>query len=126
MNEDTLHKMKQMKFSGMARAFSASIENEKSSTMTADEMVAFLVETEWDDRNNRKIDRQIKNARFRYNACMEQMRFDIERNLDKNQIIRFASCDFITKKENILITGSTGVGKSYIASALGNQACTLG
>ncbi len=126
MNEDTLHKMKQMKFFGMARAFSASIENEKSSTMTADEMVAFLVETEWDDRNNRKIDRQIKNARFRYNACMEQMRFDVERNLDKNQIIRFAGCDFIAKKENILVTGSTGVGKSYIASALGNQACTLG
>jgi len=126
MNENTLQKMRQMKFFGMARAFSTSLENEKSSTMTADEMVAFLIETEWDDRNNRKIERQIKNAKFRYNASIEQMRFDIDRNLDKNQIMRFAGCDFIAKNENILITGSTGIGKSYIASALGNQACMLG
>jgi DNA replication protein DnaC len=57
---------------------------------------------------------------------MEQLQFDIDRNLDKNQIMRFAECTFIKKGENILITGSTGVGKSYIASALGNHACTLG
>ena len=126
MNEPTLQKMKQMKFYGMARAFSTSLENDKTQTMTADEMVAFLVNSEWDDRNNRKIERQIRNARFRYNASIEQLHFDISRNLDKNQVLRFAECDFINKHENVLITGSTGTGKSYIASALGNQACTLG
>jgi DNA replication protein DnaC len=126
MNEDTLNKMRQMKFYGMARAFSTSLETEKNTAMTADEMISFLIDTEWDDRNNRKIERQVKNAKFRYNANIEQLRFDLDRKMDKNQIQRFASCDFVKKKESILITGSTGVGKSYIASAIGNQACMLG
>ncbi|NTW17098.1 MAG: ATP-binding protein [Syntrophaceae bacterium] len=87
------------------------------------EMVAFLIEAEWDDRNNRRIERQIRNARFRYNANIEQLHFDVDRNLEKNQILRFAECKFIKNGENILITGSTGIGKSYLASALGNQVC---
>jgi DNA replication protein DnaC len=126
MNEQTLQKMKQMKFFGMVRAFRTSIENGTMAKMTGDETVSMLVDSEWDDRNNRRIERQMRNARFRYKANMEQMHFDIERNLDKNQLMRMAECTFIQRKENLLITGSTGIGKSYIASAIGNQACTLG
>jgi DNA replication protein DnaC len=126
MNEQTVQKMKQMKFFGMVRAFRTSMENETMSRMTTDEMVSLLVDSEWDDRNNRRIERQTRNARFRYKAGVEQLHFDIERNLDKNQFMRLAECIFIQKKENLLITGSTGIGKSYIASAIGNQACTLG
>lgn len=118
--------MKQLKFYGMARAFQTSIENEATAKMTPDEFVSFLVESEWDERNSQRIDRTIRNARFRYKASMEQLHFDMERNLDKNQIKRLAECTFIKKTENIIIIGSTGIGKSYIASALGNQACTLG
>lgn len=110
----------------MMRAFRASLENDAMARMTPDELVSILVESEWDDRNNRRIDRQIRNARFRYKANVEQLHFDIDRNLDKNQFIRLAECTFIQRKENLLITGSTGIGKSYIASAIGNQACTLG
>jgi len=94
--------------------------------MTSDEMVSMLVNTEWDDRNNRRIERQMHNARFRYKANIEQLHFDVDRNLDKNQLMRMAECTFIQRKENLLITGSTGIGKSFIASAIGNQACTLG
>src|SRR4030042_357013 len=126
MNERTMQKMRQLKFFGMANAFKLSIEDGRLTRLTADEMVSFLIESEWDDRNNRRIERQIRNARFRYNASIEQLHFDIERNLEKNQVLRFAECKFINKGENILITGSTGIGKSYLASALGNQACTLG
>ena len=126
MNEKTLQKMKQLKFWGMSRAFKATMETASSSTHTPDEFIAQLIEAEWDERNNRRVDRNIRNARFRYNASIEQLEFDIDRNLDKNQIMRFAQCDFIKKGENILITGSTGIGKSYLASALGNHACTLG
>lgn len=110
----------------MARAFSTSLENGHLSKMTNDEMISLLIDSEWDDRNNRRIERQMRNARFRYKANMEQLHFDIDRNLDKNQMMRLAECTFIEKKENLLITGSTGIGKSYIASALGNQACMLG
>lgn len=126
MNEQTLQKMRQLKFFGMTRAFRSTVENGNNEKMTPDELVAFLVESEWDDRNNRRIDRTIRNARFRYKASLEQMYFDTNRNIDKNQIMRYAECTFIEKSENLLITGSTGIGKSYIASAIGNQACILG
>lgn len=126
MNEDTLEKMKHLKFYGMARAFSTCLEDGKLSSMTADEMIGFLVTSEWDDRNNRRIERHIRNAKFRYNACFEKLYFGLERNLDRNQLMRFAECSFLDKAENILITGCTGIGKSYIASAIGNQACLKG
>jgi len=126
MNEQTFQKMKQMKFYGMVRAFNTSMENGSMTGMTPDELVSMLVEAEWDDRNNRRIERHIRNARFRYKANIEQMHFDIDRNLDKNQFVRLSECVFIQRKENLLVTGSTGSGKSYISSAIGNQACTLG
>lgn len=126
MNEKTLEKMKILKFYGMARAFGTCLENGRMVTMTADEMISFLISSEWDDRNNRRIERYIRNAKFRYNASIEKLYFGSERNLDKNQLMRFAECSFIAKAENILITGCTGLGKSYIASALGNQACLKG
>ena len=126
MNEQTVTKMKGMKFYGMARAFQASLESGKMNDLTADEMVAHLIDEEWDDRYNRKLERSLKNARFRYKASVEQMDFDTRRNMDKNQVMRLAECAFIDKKECVLITGSTGIGKSYLASALGQQACSLG
>ncbi|MBN2420143.1 MAG: IS21-like element helper ATPase IstB [Deltaproteobacteria bacterium] len=126
MNAETLERMKNMKFFGMARAFSSCLEDERLSTMTADEMISFLITSEYDDRQNRRIERHIRNAKFRYNASVEKLYFGPERNLDKNQLMRFAECEFIEKSENILITGCTGIGKSYIASALGNQACLKG
>jgi DNA replication protein DnaC len=126
MNEDILQKMKQMKLYGMALAFNTSLHNQTENNLTVDEMITHLVEAEWDDRNNRRIARHIRNARFRYKADLEQLDFEIDRNLDRNTINRLAECTFIEKHENILITGSTGIGKSYLASALGNQACMLG
>jgi len=126
MNEDSMQKMRQLKFYGMYHAFKACLENGRTSKYTADELISFLINSEWDDRNNRRIERHVRNAKFRYKANIEQLYFDTDRSLDKNQLMRFAECHFINKAENILITGSTGIGKSYIASAIGNQACSLG
>jgi DNA replication protein DnaC len=126
MNDQSLEKMRRMKFHGMHRAFKTSLESGQLNTLTADELVAFLVESEYDDRSNRRIERHIQQAKFRYKANVEQLHFDIDRNLDKNMMMRFADGSFIDKHENILITGSTGIGKSFVASALGNQACMLG
>ena len=126
MNDEIISKMRRMKFHGMACAYSTTIEDGRMYQMTADEMISFLISSEWDDRNNRRIERHVRNARFRYQACVEQIDFTIDRNLDKNQLMRFAQCEFIEKKENILVTGSTGIGKSYVASSIGNQACSLG
>jgi DNA replication protein DnaC len=117
--------MKQMRLTGMSRAFEQTLQSGKNEKYTPDEMVEHLVESEWDERYNRKLDRTVKLARFRYKSSIEEIAFDDGR-LDRNQVERLATCDFIKRKENIIITGSTGVGKSYLASALGHQACSLG
>jgi DNA replication protein DnaC len=126
MNATTLEKMRKMKFFGMLRAFKTSLESGKTEKYTPDEMISSLIESEWDDRKNRGIERQLKNARFRYKASIEEFQFHADRNVNRNEIMRLGECSFITNNENILITGSTGTGKSYIASAIGHQACGLG
>jgi DNA replication protein DnaC len=124
MNE-IVTKMKQMRLLGMAKAFHLTLESGKNEKFTPDEMITHLVDAEWDERYNRKLDRTVHAARFRYKASVEQISFDDNR-VDKNQVLRLADCEFIKRKENIIITGSTGIGKSYLASALGHQACALG
>lgn len=126
MNTTTLEKMRKMKFFGMHRAFKINMESGKQETYTPDEIIAHLIEAEWDDRQNRSIEQKIKNARFRYKAAVEDILYHADRNIDKNQIIRFTQCSFIDKHENIIITGSTGIGKSYLASAIGHHACSMG
>jgi DNA replication protein DnaC len=123
MNE-ILTKMKQMRLTGMASAFHLTLESGRNEKYTPDEMIAHLVDSEWDERYNRKLERTLQAARFRYKASPEQIAFDDNR-VDKNQVLRLADCEFIKNKENIIITGSTGIGKSFLASALGHQACAL-
>ncbi len=126
MNKVTLNKMAKMKFFGMQESFRTIIETGNSHNLSNDELISMLIQSEWDDRENRKINRYLKLARFRYQASIEEIDFSANRSLDKNKILRFADCSFIKRKENILITGSTGVGKSYLATALGHQACLKG
>ena len=117
MNQN-LEKMNQMRLLGMARAFQQTLESGKNETFTPDEMITHLVDSEWDERYNRKLDRTLRDARFRYKASVEQLNFEAGR-VDKNQVLRLADCEFIRRKENIILTGSTGIGKSYLASAIG-------
>jgi len=126
MNTSTLDKLRKMKFFGMFHAFKSSMETGKTNDYTADDLLAQLVDAEWDDRQNRKIERTIMYAKFRYKASVEDVHYHADRSLDRNQVKRLADCTFIDRFENIIITGSTGIGKSYIASAIGYQACILG
>ena len=121
-----LERMKQMKMYGMHRYYQSSLDAGHHESYTADELLHALIESEWDERQTRKIDRLMRTARFRYKSSIEEITYDEDRNMDKNNILRFAECDFINQKQNILITGSTGVGKSYLACALGHQACIKG
>jgi len=126
MNTNTLDKLRKMKFFGMFHAFKSALETGKTNDYTTDELLAHLVEAEWDDRHNRRIERQIFYAKFRYKASVEDVHYHADRSIDRNQIMRLADCTFIGRYENLLVTGSTGIGKSYIASAIGYQACMLG
>ncbi|MDJ1498971.1 IS21-like element helper ATPase IstB [Cytophagaceae bacterium DM2B3-1] len=125
-NQATLEKLSQLKLYGMLAAFKASLDSKLSQNMQADELLAHLVESEWIDREKRKTERYIRSAHFRYQACIEQIDYTTQRGLDKNQLLRLVDCSYIDKKENLLITGPTGAGKSYLASALGYQACRMG
>jgi DNA replication protein DnaC len=122
----TMQKLEEMRFTGFARAYREMTETGMDREFTIDEVIAHLVQAEWDERYNRRLQRLIKNARFRYWASFEEMDFSAKRNLDKNQLLRLSSCDWITKKQNIICTGFTGSGKSWIASALGHLGCQQG
>lgn len=126
MKEQTLTKLNAMKLIGMSRSFRSTFGSEQFNQYTHDEFIAMLVDAECDERENRKLGRALQSAKFRYKASIEQVNFDNERGINRNQVHRLADCEFIKRKENLIITGSTGIGKSYLASAIGHQACTLG
>ncbi|MCC9020488.1 MULTISPECIES: IS21-like element helper ATPase IstB [Flavobacterium] len=113
--------MKQLKLYGMSRAFNTTL---KASTI--DELITYLINSEYDDRENRKVERLINIAKFRYKAFMEEIDFDSSRRVEKNLINRLEFYDFIKNKQNFLICGSTGFGKSFIATAIGYKACMMG
>src|SRR4030042_3528993 len=121
MTQETLEKIKKLKLLGRAGAYKTSLENNKLQQLSADELITLLVEAEWDDRLNRNIERRLRNAKFRYQSSIENIDYEADRNLDRNQMMRFAECTYIRKHENILITGSTGIGKSHVSTALGHQ-----
>lgn len=122
-NQATLHKIQEMKLLGMLRAFKNSLETKHSHDFTPDELVSHLVDAEFDDRNNRRIERLLKAAKFRYQASIEEVNFTLKRNLNKNLLLRLSDCSWIDKHQNVIFTGPTGVGKSFLASALGHHAC---
>jgi DNA replication protein DnaC len=123
---ETLQTMKELRLYGMYVTYDNHLKSINSSDILSDELIGLLIDTESTYRENRKTERLLKNAKFRYNATMEEIDYSASRQLDKSQILRLFSCDYIKKGENIIITGATGSGKSYIASALGNKACEKG
>lgn len=127
MNKNqTIEKLKGMRLSAMAELHRHNLQNNLYNDTTPDEYIGLLVDHEWEERQNNKIQRLIKQAAFRQKATMADIDFSVNRNLDKNMFKRLAILDFITKKENLIITGASGVGKSYLAQALGHQACAMG
>lgn len=125
-NNQTLDKLRQMRLFGMHDAFKTSLENTLKEQMTQDQFVFHLVCSEWDNRRNRAIERAVKCAQFRYNASLEDIDYSFERGLDRNQVERLASMEFVTQNKDLFITGPTGTGKSYLATALGYKACQEG
>lgn len=125
MNQETMEKMKQMKLFGMLRAFQSSMKA-GIPEITADELVAHLIDTEFDERYNRKLDRLMKQAEFRYKASFPEIDFQHPRELDKNKLMRLSDSSWVSGSQNVLLTGPTGAGKSYLACAIGYQCCIQG
>ncbi|SHM49991.1 DNA replication protein DnaC [Salegentibacter salegens] len=124
-NNQTIEKLKQMRLGAMAQLHLQHIKDNRIENITADEYLALLIDHQWEDRQNRKIERLLKQAGFKQEANLADVNYTQQRNLDKNMFTRLGTLDFITRKENIILTGASGVGKSYLAQALGHQGCMM-
>lgn len=125
-NNQTIEKLRQMRLGAMAELHLQHVKNNQLNQVTPDEYLALLTDHEWEQRHNQKMERLLKQAAFRQKATIAQIDYSHQRNLDRNMFTRLATLDFLKKKENVIITGASGVGKSYLTQALGHQACING
>jgi DNA replication protein DnaC len=127
MNQQvTLDKLKELKLEGMAKAYETILSTPIQQQSNYQIIVNRLIEAEQLYRRQKRTEMYLKLSKLRYNAVIEQIECSPARNLSSDQLSTLTDCTFIDRAENVLITGATGCGKSYLACALGRQACSLG
>jgi DNA replication protein DnaC len=126
--QQTLQQMRELKLSGMAGAYGAflTLPYEQQSAAPFHITLASLIEAELLERHNRRMLSSIRSARFRYQASIEEIEYLPERNLDKNLLLQLSEMSFVKRAENVLVSGATGSGKSFLSTALGYRACEQG
>jgi DNA replication protein DnaC len=122
----TVEKMHALKLTALAEAFQAQLGRPEFQDLDFAERVGMLVDAEWTSREQRKQRRRLRAARLRHQACLEDVDWAAPRGLDRSVILSLGTCGFIQDHRNLLITGSTGVGKSYLACAFAERACRSG
>lgn len=118
--------LSRLRLHGMGRSWQALLETRRQNELTLSEGLELLLQAEEQERNNKRFERLRMNARFRYQASIEELKLDASRGLDKGLIMTLATGEYLSKGESVLITGATGCGKSFLASAFGYQACAQG
>jgi DNA replication protein DnaC len=122
----TLEQLNDLKLAGMARRYEAILQMPLNKHPEAHELVALLAQAEKQNRMLYKTQIYLKLSKLRYAALMEDVSCGRDRNLSKEQLVQLADCSYLDRAENILISGATGSGKSFLACALGHQACVVG
>ncbi len=122
----TIEKLSQMKLHTMATAFKDQVEQPSLSGLSFEDRFAMIVDREWSSREDRKLTKRLKTARLKTNATIEDIDYQHPRGLDKSVIWSLVSCQWIKSYHNVIITGPTGIGKTYIAEAFANKACREG
>jgi DNA replication protein DnaC len=126
LTQQTLDKMNAMKLVAMAEALQQQLGSAEHARLSFEERVGLLIDNEWTAREQRKLASRLRSAKLRYAASLEDVDFKHPRRLDRQQLLGLGSCDWIQSRHNLLITGPTGIGKSYLACALVERACRRG
>lgn len=126
LTQDTLRKLNEMKLFGMARGFEEQAASAAATHLAFEERFGLLVDQEVTYRENRRLKRLLQAARLRESACMEDIDYRSGRGLDRSEMASLALCNWIRHGINVIVTGPTGGGKTWLGCALGNQACRQG
>lgn len=126
LTEETFAKLSQLRLHGVARALAQQLDEAQYNELSFAERVGLLVDREWTEREARCLTRRLQQAKLREPACVEDLDYRHPRGLDRALLQRLATCEWITKHQNVIIEGPTGVGKTFIACALAHKACREG
>jgi DNA replication protein DnaC len=124
--EETIQKLIAMKMPSMAEATREVLQSSPSHQMSFEEKLGLVVDREWSNRDNRRIARRLKEAKLGVSASIEAIDCDATRGLDKALVRQLMTCQWAKQKQNVIITGATGTGKSFVASALAEAVCRQG
>jgi len=122
----TLDKLHELRLTGMQKALIEQMDLPDRDTLSFDERFGLLVDSEYTERENRRLKTRLRRARLRQAATVEDIDYRHPRGLDKSMMLSLTACDWVRQHHNVIITGPTGAGKSYLACALGHKACREG
>lgn len=126
LDEETFHKLNEMKLYGFVAAFHEYLDEKKPDKLSFEERFGMMVDREWNERQSRRLKRQLAAAKLRQPACVEDVNFRHPRKLERSVVQRLATGKWLVDHDNILISGPTGIGKTWLACAFANQACRQG
>lgn len=126
LTHPTLEKLRTLRFNGMAHALEEQMHMPEIDALSFEERLGLLVDREMTDRENRRLTTRLRKAKLRQSACVEDIDYRHPRGLDRSLMTRLQSCQWIREQHNLLITGPTGSGKSFLACALAHKACREG
>ena len=127
LNEPTMEKLKGLKLAAMATAWAEQQKSPDVAKLSFDERLGLLVDAEWLYRENARLQRYLRDAKLRLSsACVEDVDYAPRRELDKAVVRQLATCRWVQEHQNVVVTGATGTGKTYLACALAQQACRKG
>ncbi len=126
LTNPTLDKLQRLRLDGIHAAYREQLESTRYDALAFDERFAMLIDRQETEQDNRRLQTRLKKAKLRQSACIEDIDYRQPRGLDKRLMLSLAACDWLRQHHNCIITGPTGAGKSYLACALGHQACRQG
>jgi len=123
----TTDKLSSMHLSAMIKEYRRQMEHSPIGELSFDERFAMIVDAEWTSRKNNNMQKLLKRANLKIrNACLEDVDYSAEHNIDKNTVARLADCQWVKEGRSLIVTGATGVGKTFLICAFGNAACRQG